>query len=130
MILSTAVALEESIKTLPERYERALLFRSVLEDILTQKGIEILGVDATRIPHTTFANIGNRMASYIMTQLESEGIYVGLGSACGALHSKSNPIATALGYSGTSEDFMRISQWGDYGEREAKQVAQSICRYL
>lgn len=130
MIVSTAVALEESLKTLPSRYEKALLFRSILEDTITKKGAEILGMNASRIPHTTFVRVGNRMASYIMTQLEAEGIYVGLGSACGSLHSNSNPIATALGYAGSVEDYLRISQYGDYGENEARKVAFSLSKYL
>jgi cysteine sulfinate desulfinase/cysteine desulfurase-like protein len=130
MVVSTAVALEESIRTLPSRYERAVLFRSILEDGIAKKNVEILGANASRIPHTTFVRVGNRMASYIMTQLEAEGIYVGLGSACGALHTNSNPIATALGYAGSAEDYVRISQYGDYGEREARQVVFALSKYL
>jgi len=129
MIVSTAVALEEAIKTMPWRYERALLFRSIIEDSFVNMGIEILGSEVTRIPHTTFANVGKRMAPYIMTQMEAEGFYVGLGSACGSLHSNSNPIATALGYAGTSDDYLRISQWGEYGEREAKALALSLYKH-
>jgi cysteine sulfinate desulfinase/cysteine desulfurase-like protein len=81
------------------------------------------------VPYTTLVNIGKKMAPYVLTQLEADNIYVGLGSACGSLHSNSNPVMTALGYGGRAHDYMRISQWGNYAEREARQVAQALSKY-
>lgn len=130
MIIATAVALEEAIKTMSKRYERALIFRSILEDGLQRKGAQIIGDVGNRIPYTTFVYVGNGMAPYIMIQMESEGIYIGLGSACGSLVASTNPVMTALGYAGKAQDYIRISQWGDYGEREARQVVQTICKYI
>jgi cysteine desulfurase len=129
MVIATSVALEHAIKTLPARYERALSFRSVIESALNTMQIEILGVNASRVPHTTFMQVGGRMGPYIMTQMEAENVYVGLGSACGSLSVNSNPTATALGYGGKAQDYMRISQWGDYGEREGRKVAETLFKY-
>ena len=69
------------------------------------------------------------MGPHVMAQLEAEGIFVGLGSACGSLHSSTSPIMTALGYGGSSQDNIRISQWGLYGENEAKIVAKALIKY-
>lgn len=127
-IIATSIALEEAIKTLSTRYENALAFKSVLEGLLSAANIEIIGDQGVRIPHTTFIRIGKQMAPYVMTQLEAEGIYVGLGSACGSIYSNS-PVMTALGQSGKSKDYLRISQWGEYGRGEGIHVAKSLLKY-
>jgi cysteine desulfurase len=129
MIIAASVALEEAIKTLQPRYHRALTFRSIIESAVRSIGIEIIGENSTRVPHATFLNIGKKMGPHVMAQLEAEGIFVGLGSACGSLHSNTNPIMTALGYGGSSQDNIRISQWGDYGDREARVAAQALVKY-
>ena len=129
-VVATSIALEEAIKTLPKRYENALNFRDTLEDGLIKKGIEIVGSGGSRIPHTTFLRVRDKMASYIMTQLESDGLHIGLGTACGSWTSNSNPIVTSLGLGGGQEDYIRISQWGNYGEKEAKLLLKYLLRYL
>jgi len=129
MVIATAVALEEALKTLSTRYHRALNFRNIIETAVKSIGIGIIGENTNRVPHTTFLNIGKKMGPHIMSQMEADGMYVGLGSACGSLHSNTSPIMTALGYGGSSQDNIRISQWGEYGEREAKLVAQSLIKY-
>jgi cysteine desulfurase len=129
MIVATSVALEEAINTLQFRYQNALRFRSIIESAAKSIGINIIGDGSNRIPHATFLNIGKRMGPHIMAQLEEEGIFVGLGSACGSLHSNTSPIMSALGYGGSSQDNIRISQWGYYGEKEAQVVARAIIKY-
>jgi len=129
MIVATSVALEESLKTLQPRYHRALNFRSIIESAAKSIGITIIGENSTRIPHATFLNIGKKMGPHVMAQMEAEGIFIGLGSACGSLHSNTNPVMTAMGYGGHAHDNIRLSQWGDYGEREARLVAQAIVKY-
>lgn len=126
--VATAVALEEAIKTLPYRYEKALAFRSALESSLMNAGLEIIAEKGTRVPYTTFVKIGKKMAPYVMNQLESEGIYVGMGSACGSVYSNS-PVMTALGQSGKAHDYLRVSQWGDYGHSEGIRAARGIIKY-
>lgn len=129
MIIAAAVALEDAIKTLSARYNRALIFKSIIESAIKSIGINIIGEGADRVPYTTFINVGKRMGPHIMSQLEADEIFVGLGSACGSLHSNTNPTMSALGYNGSYHDNIRISQWGDYGEKEARFVAKSIVKY-
>jgi cysteine desulfurase len=129
MVIATSVALEEALKTLSIRYQNALHFREIIEIAAKTIGINIIGEETNRIPHATFLNIGKQMGPHVMAQMEVDGIFVGLGSACGALHSNTSPIMTALGYGGSSQDNIRISQWGEYSEREAKIVAQALIKY-
>lgn len=129
MIVATSVALEEALKTLPKRFDQALSFRAVLEGALAQMQIPVAGMMASRVPHTTFFTVGKRMAPYVLRQMAAEQIYVGLGSACGSLVNATNPVMIAMGYGGKMEDYMRISQWGEYGEREARQVAEALWKY-
>ena len=129
-IIAAAVALEETMKTLPTRFENALRFRDIVEAALRTQGIEIIGDQSSRIPHTSFINIGKKMGPYIMSQLEGDGVYVGLGSACSSLISSANPIISALGRGGHAHDYIRVSQFGNYGESEAKFVAKTLAKYL
>jgi cysteine desulfurase len=129
MIIAASVALEEAIKTLQVRYHRALNFRLIIETAVKSIGIEIVGENSLRIPHASFMNIGKKMGPHVMAQMEADGIYIGLGSACGSLHSNTNPVMTALGYGGSSQDNIRVSQWGDYGETEANFVAKALLKY-
>jgi cysteine desulfurase len=129
MIIATSIALEEAVKSLSVRYEKALRFRAIVESAVRSIGIEVIGDNVPRIPHVSFLNIGKKMAPWIMSQLESEEIYVGLGSACGSLYSNANPIISALGRGGHANDYIRISQWGEYSEVEAKTVAKALLKY-
>lgn len=129
-IVATAIALEEAIKTLPKRYENALRWNNVLESGIEDLGLKIIGKKAKRSPYTTFVHIGNKLGPYLMAQLESDGIYIGLGSACGSFSTNTSPVMTSLGSGGNAHDYIRISQWGDYGENEAKMVVKAIKKYL
>jgi cysteine desulfurase len=130
MIVATKAAMENAISTLSSRYQKSLAFRSIIESFMFEKGIEVIGQEASRTPHTTFINVGNAIAPYIMSQLEAENIYVGLGAACNSLTSKTNPIMNALGYGGKASDYIRISQWGDYGEKEGKLFIKAFSKYV
>lgn len=129
MIVATSVALEEALKTLQIRYHKALNFRSIIESAAKSIGITVIGEKSIRIPHATFLNISKQMGPHVMAQMEAEGIFIGLGSACGSLHSNTNPVMTAMGYGGHAHDNIRISQWGEYGEKEARLVANAIIKY-
>jgi cysteine desulfurase len=127
--IMTAASLEHAMKTMPERYDRMVRFRNTLEPELENLGFKIIGKNTTRLPNTTFIQLKKRMGPYVMSQLESENIYVGLGSACGSMNTGSSPVMNALGYGGTAHDFLRISQFGEYAEKEAKTVAAAIAKY-
>jgi cysteine desulfurase len=128
-IIATGIALEEAIKTLPRRYENALRFRSVLENGLKECGLKIIAENSNRIPHTTFAYIGNKKGAFLMDHLEASGIYIGLGSACNSLTKKASEVMMALGEGGHVNDYIRISQWGNYSDVEARQVVEAIKKY-
>jgi cysteine desulfurase len=130
LILASAVALEEAIKTILFRYEKAICFSSVLENGLEEFGLKVIAKNYNKIPYTSFIKIGKKAGPYLMSQLESDGIFIGLGSACGAMHTASSPIMSALGEGGLAHDYIRISQWGNYGEEEAKYVLKALKKYI
>jgi cysteine sulfinate desulfinase/cysteine desulfurase-like protein len=66
----------------------------------------------------------------LMTDLGNDGVHVGLGSACGAMSMGPSPLIEALGLDGDANDYLRISQFGNYGADCAKLVLSKIRRYL
>jgi cysteine desulfurase len=128
-IVAAAVALKESIGTLRNRYSKMVEFRSVLESGLSDMGWKIIGSEVARIPNTTFVKVPKRMGRNLLSQLNSEGIYIGLGSACNSNQKKSSPLMNALGYGGNVDDYIRISQFGNYGTTEAKYLLAKLKRY-
>lgn len=117
--IATSVALEEAVKTLKERQERMVAFQSALEAYLQEKKIDIIHHDKPRSPNTTFIHFPR--AIRLIHSLSSKGIYVGMGSACGALHEGVSPFMKHLGFKDASpQDFLRISQFGSYDGEDAK----------
>lgn len=127
-IVATSVALEDSIRTMSKRYENAIRFSNILDNELDSIGVKVIAKD-NKIPYTSFIKVGKKIGPYLVSQLESYNIYIGLGSACGSMHTSSSPVMNALGESGLSHDYIRISQWGDYGEQEAKYVVNTLKKY-
>ncbi len=130
-IVSMAAALEEAVETLEKRRAKMLEFRELLEMGLEEMGFEIIGKNAQRVPNTTFAKVPeDKFPSHggflLMTELSRKNIYIGMGSACGALHTGGSPLMTALGRPSDGQDYVRISQWGTYGADEAKEVLFTI----
>lgn len=129
MISATAIALEEALKTLRERYEKAIMFRNIIENGVEELGLQVVAKDGVRVPHTSFIKVGKRAGPFLLSSLETDDIVIGLGSACGALNAASSPIASAIGLNGLAHDFIRVSQWGNYGEVEAKKLISALKRY-
>lgn len=127
--VATAVALEEAINTLPQRTEKMKAFQTTLENGLEQKGFEIIGKKANRSSNTTFVNIPKKALSCVLS-LSELGIYTALGSACNSMFTGKSLLMDALGKEGDAHDFMRISQFGDYGEQEAKYFLQTLEKVL
>lgn len=127
--VATAVALEEAISTLEKRAENMKAFQSTLEDGLERFGYEILGKGAPRAPGTTFVKMPGKGLTTVF-KLGEAGIHVGLGSACGSMHTGASSVAKALGVSGDVQDFMRISQFGEYTDADAKIVLSKIEKAL
>jgi cysteine sulfinate desulfinase/cysteine desulfurase-like protein len=135
------VALEEAIKTLQEGTEKMIEFRMTLEGGLEELGFEIIGKGERRVPNTTFIKVpcGGELSSgrgqrancglALMMELGDfsvYGVHTGLGSACGSMHTGGSPLMEALGQPSDGQDYMRISQWGNYGIEEANYVLTRI----
>ena len=116
--MMTSIALEESLSTLEERTKNMMSFQFIVEEKLEHLGFEIIGKGATRAPNTTFVSMPGKGLS-TMLKLGENGMHIGLGSACGSLHTGSSPLMKVLGREGGIHDFMRISQYGEYGEEDA-----------
>jgi cysteine sulfinate desulfinase/cysteine desulfurase-like protein len=106
-----------------------IAFRDVLEPGLEEMGWTIIGKEAIRVPNTTFARVPRGTATHLMVQLGGDGVHVGLGSACGSLSTGPSPLMAAMGQGGSSHNYMRISQFGEYASKEAKLVLSKIGRY-
>lgn len=117
--VATAVALEEALSSLEKRTQNMVAFRDTLEVELDKLGIEVVGQGAERCPNTTFISLPQK-GLYDLFTLGEKGIHAGLGSACGSMHAGDSPLMKALGRSGGAHDFIRISQFGEYNEEDAK----------
>lgn len=128
-IAATAAALEEEISSMPKRIKNMILFRDHLENKLESMGLEIIGKNTTRVPNTTFVKVP-QVSLLVLSDLTMKGIHVGMGSACGSLHTGPSHLMRALRQEGDGHDFIRISQHGDYGKYEADKVVSYIEKSL
>lgn len=119
-IAATASALAFAIETMPERTDNQKAFRDAIEAEFGALNINIIGKGANRCPNTTFINIPGGYGIINMLALGDLGIHVGLGSACGSSYTGASPLMTAMGIEGGPHDFIRISQFGWYGKKEAE----------
>lgn len=130
-VVATAAALEEAMSTLEERCANFEAFKGVLEPALQELGFEIIAKDAERVSNTTFARVpAGKHSHIIMHALGQKGIYIGLGSACGSIHSGTSPLMNILSRVGTVKDFIRISQYGSYGEKDAEYFIKKLKEIL
>lgn len=128
--VATSVALEEAVSTLEKRTENMKIFQYIVESHFIVNGFDIVGYGAKeRSPNTTFVSIPGEGLLTVM-KLGENGIYTGLGSACGSMHTGASPLMKALGYGGGVHDFMRISQFGEYGEEDAKHFVKVLEKCL
>lgn len=126
-IAATAAALKHSFDTFEVRKSNMEGFKAVLEPELESLGFQIVARDADRVPGTTFARVPEGKHSHVlMHMLGQKGIYIGLGSACGSVHSGTSPLLKILSRVGTVKDFVRISQYGNYGSKDAEYFIQKL----
>lgn len=126
MVATSAFALEFALKSLSERFQRSFEFQKHIESSIENDQFEIVEKSSIRSPNTTFVHKKNCINEIL--NLNSKNIYCGLGSACG---SHATGISTSLQsfekYKKCSpHDFMRISQWGEYGIKEAKYFLEQL----
>jgi cysteine desulfurase len=128
-IIATAVALEEELLYKNERNEKNKEFQIELEDRLIDCGLEIIGYNENRVYNTSFVRVPEK-ALDILLSLSLDGIYVGIGSACGSMHTGSSPVLKAIGYNNETSDFLRISQHGNYDRKDAIYIFDKIYKLL
>ena len=126
-IVATSTALEETLFNMPENLAKCREFQSALEERLENMCLTILCKNSPRVPSTTFVHIPG-YGMHLLLDLSKEGIIVGLGSACNSLNTGASLSIRALeGYKDSGpHDFIRISQKGQYGKKEALLVADKI----
>jgi cysteine desulfurase len=128
-VVAAAAALEEAITEMPKHLQNMQQFQSVLEDRLQDMGLKIIGKEVPRVANTTFVQIPG-LAFMILNDLSRKGIYVGMGSACGSMHTGPSKTMTTLGIDGDAHDFLRISQQGNYNGNDAVYLADEIFKIL
>lgn len=137
-VVATAVALEEAVNTLSERTEKMIQFRTILEAGLIELGFDVIGKEERRLPNTTFVKVPCGKSTFgkkancglaLMMELGDVsvfGVHAGLGSACGSMYAGGSPLMKELGIASDGQDYIRFSQWGDYGPVEANYVLTRI----
>jgi cysteine desulfurase len=128
-VVATAAALEETLINMPERLMKMKEFQFTLECELENLGVEIISKNAKRVPNTTFVRIP-KISLMILAELSQKGIYVGMGSACGSMHTGQSLTMKGLGLDGDGNDFLRISQHGSYGKQEALILVKEISKLI
>jgi cysteine sulfinate desulfinase/cysteine desulfurase-like protein len=126
-IVATAAALEDSLSTMYERYQKCVEFKKELEPKLKELGFYIFAEESNRYPGTCFVQVPiSGMSSSILHELSSYGIHIGLGSACGSMYAGGASIVKALGKDSSGNDYLRISNYGFYDGKDAKYVIDKI----
>ena len=130
-IVAASLALQDSIKVMDIKKENGLNFRRVLEEGLEQFGCKIICKDQNRIYNTTFARVpGMENGILLLKKLTEKNIHIGLGSACGSFVVQASTTMQALGANDTNMAYVRISQNGDYNEKDAEYILESIYKSL
>lgn len=134
-ILATAEILDSVIKEQNEKIEKMKEFQTTIEKGLKELNCEIIAEHLTRLPNTTFLKLSEKwstteMKLKLIQNLEEKNIYPGLGSACGSIHNFSNRTMQALGYPESSDNYLRISTFGEYNSKDAQNVTNTFSDIL
>ncbi len=124
-VVATAAALKSCLNKMPEKLIKMKKFQSRLEEILKMYEYDVICYGVDRVFSTSLIKIPN-LAFNVLNDLSEKGTYVGVGSACSSKHSGPNQTMEALGISGSTADFIRISSNGDYDARDGEMVADNI----
>jgi cysteine desulfurase len=130
-IVASVDGLEHSIKSILGRRAKMREFKNIIEPELERMKFSIIAKESIRCPNTTFCKTPKPGdAIRILKELGDRGIYCGLGSACGSLHTNGSPLMTRLGIPSDGMDYLRISQYGEYGVIDAKQFITVLKKIL
>lgn len=128
-VIAAEAALEEALKTFPERYSKMLEFQQTLNECFEELNIEIIGKDCNRNASTSFIYVPNQ-ALELLVNLSQEGIHLGLGSACGSFQNNLSYALQSIGRKGTTNDYLRISNFGYHGKEDAIYFAEKFKKII
>ena len=117
-MVGMSIALEEALKSLDERLYNMKLFQTKIENMFESYGLEIIAKNSNRSFSTSLIG-GFKDSHKLLLELNKKGIYIGLGSACSSYNIEKSPLMDILGKNYNINNIIRISNWGNYGEKEA-----------
>jgi len=130
-IVEASLALQDSISSIDIKKEKCLKFRDTLEGGLEGVGCKIICKGQNRIYNTSFIRIpGDDNGILLLKKLADKNIHVGLGSACGSFVIQESAVMQALGVNDSNTSYIRISQNGDYDDKDAEIVLSYIYKAL
>jgi len=129
-IVITKLALRDAYDTMEQRNKNCLEFRNVLEDELKKMEFEVICEGANRISNTTFVRIPRGKGILLLSKLSDMGVFVGLGSACESFMVQDSNVMLGFDKHISNTEFIRISQHGEYGGKEAIEVLKLIKRAI
>ncbi len=104
-------------------------FQTEMEFGLMDFGFDIVGYSLDRINTTTYVYVGKN-ANDLLLGLSEKGIIVGSGSACGSLEPKPSKLMKYFGKECMTDEFIRISQRGEYEAKDAKNILSAIIKTI
>lgn len=128
-IVAAGAALEDVELRFSEISGRMLEFRDRVESGFNDMGIGVIGAGVERVVNTTFVQLKSGWGMKMLSLLGEEGIYIGLGSACGSSYTGLNPYLKSMGIVGNPHDFIRISTFGEYGSEDASYFLEKFRKY-
>lgn len=128
-VVATAEALEETLLKMPERLYNMKVFQKITEEYFLNNNYDVIGLGSNRVPNTSFIKLEG-IGFNVLAELTNKNIHVGMGSACGSMHTGVSLIMKSLGLPGEGHDFIRISQHGDYGKKEAEYFVNEINKII
>jgi cysteine desulfurase len=126
-VLGTAIALENAIETLDERIQKSSEFQKYLEAELKSLNYTVIAENHKRTSMTSYVHNASRAMNDLF-KLNENNIYCGIGSACGSITSGLSQSISSLGFKGMPSDFIRISQFGNYGKAEASTIINILAK--
>lgn len=130
-VVETSLALQDSIANIDIKKEKCLKFRDKLEEGLESVGCKTICKGQNRIYNTSFVRIpGEDNGILLLKRLTDKNIHVGLGSACGSFVIQESVVMQALGINDANTSYIRISQNGDYDDKDAEIVLNHIYKVL
>jgi cysteine desulfurase len=95
--------------TAPERYAPLAALRDEFEEGLATRGLDVVGKNATRAPHTSCFLVRLWVGAELVSAMDLEGVSVSSGSACSAGTIEPSPVLAATVGEPLASHGLRIS---------------------